>query len=329
MDLPRVLAKLLFCACLAAPLFSPAAAQPPEPRTRDRDILRAPRFHDPSTPIKDGRAWYVFSTGRGLLTHRSEDLKTWSPGERVFKEAPAWHREVVPNQNGDLWAPDVIKIGKRYLVYYSVSSFGKQTSAIGLATSPTLDPQDRKYEWKDGGIVVRSDEKSPYNAIDPQMFTDDDGSLWMVFGSFWKGIFLLRLDPETGLRDPKDPEPHHLAWNEKIEASAILKHKDWYYLFVNWGKCCEGVNSTYEIRIGRSKKITGPYVDMKGQELATGGGTLLLKTEGDQIGPGHASFIEEKGNTLMFYHYYDRKRNGVPVLGSRVLNWTDGGWPRF
>lgn len=295
-----------------------------------RDIPRVPRVHDPSTPIKDGRTWYMFSTGKGLLIHHSDDLKTWTHGERVFKEAPKWHQEVVPNQNGDLWAPDIVKIGKRYFLYYSVSAFTKQTSAIGLATNETLDPQDRNYEWKDQGIIVRSNEKSPYNAIDPAIFKDDDGSMWMVFGSYWKGIYLFKLDPVTGLRDPKAPEEHHLAWKEQIEAAAILKRDGWYYLFLNWGSCCEGVKSTYEIRVGRSRKLTGPYLDMKGNDMATGGGTQLLKAEDDQIGPGHASFVEEKkGETTMFYHFYSRQRNGMPAFGNKVLKWTDGGWPKF
>jgi arabinan endo-1,5-alpha-L-arabinosidase len=100
-----------------------------------------------------------------------------------------------------------------------------------------------------------------------------------------------------------------------------------YHLFVNWGICCRGVNSTYEIRVGRSRKITGPYLDQQGRDLATGGGTLLLDTEGPRVGPGHASFVNTGGETLMFHHYYDRDRAGAPSLAAKTLHWDADGWP--
>ena len=151
----------------------------------------------------------------------------------------------------------------------------------------------------------------------------------MVFGSFWTGIQLIELDPKTGLRHPIRQEIRQLAWHDSIEAPALLKHGGYYYLFVNWGLCCRGVNSTYEIRVGRSRKITGPYLDAGGENLSTGGGTLFLKSEGDRIGPGHAAFIEEKTGSRMFYHYYDRQRAGLPVLGDLPLTWTADGWPKI
>ena len=194
MRLFRIIIQLLVASVLG-PCAS--AAAPP-----DSPVRKTPRFHDPSTPVRQGDMWTVFSTGTGILTRYSSDLKTWSSGEPVFKDLPAWHREVVPDHKGHLWAPDVIRLGDRYLLYYSVSGWGKNTSAIGLATSPTLDPNDSAYQWKDEGIVIRSHAKDPYNAIDPQLFADSNGSLWMVFGSFWNGIQLIELDPKTGLRHP-------------------------------------------------------------------------------------------------------------------------------
>lgn len=293
----------------------------------DQKAGHAPRFHDPSTPVRQGGMWYCFSTGNGISTRTSADLKTWKEAAPVFKKLPAWHREVVPDHRGHLWAPDIIQRGKRYLLYYSVSGWGKNISAIGLASSPTLDPQDPAYLWKDEGMVIRSGTKDSYNAIDPQLFADPNGSLWMAFGSFWTGIQLIELDPATGLRHPEHREIHQLAWNESIEAPALVKHADYYYLFVNWGLCCRGLKSTYEIRIGRSRKITGPYLDAAGNDLATGGGTLFLASEGDRVGPGHASFIKEADGVRMFYHYYDRQRDGFATIGSRSLRWTDDGWP--
>ncbi len=306
-----------------APLGSSAAAPP------ERHPSGAPRFHDPSTPILQGETWHIFSTGNGVSSRTSPDLKTWSESQPVFKELPAWHREVVPDHKGYLWAPDIIRQGDRYLLYYSVSGWGKNTSAIGLASSPTLDPKDPACQWKDEGIVIRSGKEDSYNAIDPQLFADSDGSLWMVFGSFWTGIQLIELDPRTGLRHAKHRKVHQIAWNETIEAPALLKHDGYYYLFVNWGFCCRGVNSTYEMRVGRSKKITGPYLDAGGSDLSTGGGTLFMKSEGDCIGPGHPSFIREKDANRMFFHYYDRRRNGFATMGDLPLRWNEKGWPEI
>ncbi len=320
-DLSRAAASILFT-ILSLPCALAAASPTPQQQ-------RTPRFHDPSTPVRHGDTWSIFSTGNGIATRYSQDLKTWTEGEPVFKELPAWHREMIPGQKGHLWAPDVIQRGGRYLLYYSVSTWGKNTSAIGLASSPTLDFKDPAYRWKDEGCVIRSDDRTPYNAIDPQLFADPDGSLWMVFGSFWTGIQLIELDPKTGLRHPQRQKVRQLAWHESIEAPSLLKHRGYYYLFVNWGICCKGLASSYEIRIGRSRKVTGPYLDAAGSDLATGGGSIFLKSEGDRIGPGHASFIEEAGSTRVFFHYYDRKRFGAPTLGNLPLHWTKDDWPEI
>ena len=311
-------------ALLSFGLASGVAAKPPDPHSSDKL-----RFHDPSTPIRQGDKWFVFSTGNGILTRCSQDLKTWTEGEPVFKEFPAWHRAICKDHRGYLWAPDVIHRGDRYLLYYSVSSWGKNVSAIGLVSNATLDPKDSDYRWKDEGIVIQSSIRSAYNAIDPQLFADPDGSLWMVFGSFWTGIQLVALDPKTGHLHPKDRAIHQLAWHESIEAPALHQQGGYYYLFVNWGLCCRGINSTYEIRVGRSRKITGPYLDATGDDLSTGGGTAFLKSEGDRIGPGHASFVSEKGRTRMFFHYYDRQRAGFATMGERSIRWTENGWPEI
>lgn len=322
MHILRVAARFLLFGVLLAD-WAVAAPPPTLPQKK------ALRFHDPSTPIRQGDTWCVFATGNGIVSRYSQDLKNWTEGEPVFKEFPVWHREVVASQKGHLWAPDVIRRDGRYLLYYSVSAWGKNTSAIGLASSPTLNFKDPAYHWKDEGCVIRSGDGDPYNAIDPQLFADSDDSLWMVFGSFWTGIQLIELDPKTGLRHTKRPQIRQVAWNDSIEAASLLKHRGYYYLFVNWGICCKGLASTYEIRVGRSRKVTGPYLDATGRDLATGGGSLFLKSDGDRIGPGHASFIEEVGGTRVFFHYYDRKRFGAPTLGDLPLRWTPDGWPEI
>jgi arabinan endo-1,5-alpha-L-arabinosidase len=149
----------------------------------------------------------------------------------------------------------------------------------------------------------------------------------MSFGSYWSGIKLIELDPATGKRIAADSQIYSLAYNKSIEASYLYRHGDFYYLFVNWGKCCSGVNSTYNIRVGRSGKITGPYLDKEGKDLLQNGGTLLLDTDGPFIGPGQTGIFQEADKTLISMHYYDGTRRGASLLAIRPLNWDEQGWP--
>ncbi|HUB82428.1 MAG TPA: arabinan endo-1,5-alpha-L-arabinosidase, partial [Bryobacteraceae bacterium] len=201
---------------------------------------------DPSTIVKCKDEFWVFYTGHGIPSFHSKDLVKWERGPAVFETAPEWIHTAVPeNRNMSYWAPDVIHLGDRYLLYYAVSSFGKITSAIGLATTPTLDPADPAYHWTDQGIVVQSREGGDFNTIDPSVFADDNGTLWLAFGSYWSGIKLVQLDPKTGKQLNPEAPLSSLAYNKSIEASCLYKHGGYYYLFVNWGSCCRGVNSTY------------------------------------------------------------------------------------
>ncbi|MCA9238658.1 MAG: arabinan endo-1,5-alpha-L-arabinosidase, partial [Planctomycetales bacterium] len=192
---------------------------------------------------------------------------------------------------------------------------------------PTLNPADSGYGWKDHGIVVQTDEHSDHNAIDPAIVRTPSGELWMVYGSYWTGIKLFRLDPVTGKRISPDAPTYSLARKEQIEAASIYYHDGYYYLFVNWGHCCRGVRSTYNIRVGRSRAITGPYLDRDGVDLLEGGGTLLLDSEGSAIGPGHAAFFPRDGQELLSYHFYSAEDNGRAKLGVRRLSWDEQGWP--
>jgi arabinan endo-1,5-alpha-L-arabinosidase len=291
-------------------------------RNRQRE-----QIHDPSTILKAGDKYYCFSTGMGVQALVSDDLMKWRIAKPLFEEPPQWVNDVVPRHRGHFWAPDVIKVGDRYLVYYSVSAFGKRTSAIALASSPTLDQDDPNYEWTDHGIVVQTNEDSDHNAIDPGLFLAPWGRLWMTYGSFWSGIKLIELDPTTGQRISADSPTYSLAKNSEIEAPALYYRDGYYYLFVNWGNCCRGMRSTYNIRVGRSQEITGPYVDHAGVDLMDGGGKLVLDTEGSVIGPGHASFLEKDGELLMSYHYYNGDRRGMPQLGISKIGWDDADWP--
>jgi arabinan endo-1,5-alpha-L-arabinosidase len=323
-------------------LESPDAPRPPPgsapAAALERDAVEAAklralgnldvRAHDPSTlALSDGEYW-MFATGRGIGSWRSKDLQKWEAGPRVFEESPAWVAQAVPeNRNSHFWAPDIIKVGNRFLLYYSVSSFGKRTSAIALATNATLNPADPTFHWRDEGIVIRSGNADNFNAIDPALFRDADGKLWMTFGSFWSGIKLLELDPATGKRVATDSPLHALAHNRAIEAAFLHRREGKYYLFVNHGWCCRGINSTYHIRVGRSEKISGPYVDRSGRALLDGGGTVVLESNGPFIGPGHAGIFRTNAAEWFSCHFYDATQRGRPSFALRPLTWDAEGWP--
>ena len=263
---------------------------------------------------------------------REDGAGKWQREGRVFSEQqfPAWHDQLVPGNRGFLWAPDVIAIDGQYFLYYSVSTFGKNTSAIGLAVGRTLDVSSPQWRWEDRGVVLASVKTNRFNAIDPAIFRDaTNGSLWMTFGSFWDGIHLVELNGETGLRREPDKAPLRLAFSPEIEAPFLHRREGYYYLFVNWGKCCRGVDSTYEIRVGRSRAVTGPYLDRGGVDLRERGGTVVLASGDRWIGPGHASIHERGGREWLVHHYYDRDNNGRPRLRMVPVIWSGDGWPEI
>lgn len=325
-------------------IFSPRSNAQSEPARSDRrgiypafpleqSASRGIVTRDPSSIAKCKDEYWVFYTGHGIPSYHSKDLVKWERGPAVFKAAPEWVAKAVPaNRNMSYWAPDIIKSGDRYLLYYSVSTLGKMTSAIALATNPTLDPNDPAYRWTDQGIVVQTQEGQPgepYNAIDPSVFHDTDGSLWLTFGSYWSGIKLIQLDSKTGKRIAQDSKVHSLAYNDSIEASYLCKHDDYYYLFVNWDACCRGTNSTYNIRVGRSKTVTGPYLDKAGVNLLNSGGSVFLATtNGPLIGPGHAGTLNALGKSWFTSDFEgDVRMNGNATLAIMPLRWNADGWP--
>ena len=230
------------------------------------------------------------------------------------------------NTNGNFWAPEIAYFNDLYHLYYSVSTFGSQVSAIGMATNPTLNRSDPDFAWTDHGAVIQSTNGSVFNTIDPSILQTSDGDIWMTFGSFWNGIYSMQIDPATGMQKSRSAF-HHLADNSSIEASYEYQRGSEYYLFVNWGACCAGVNSTYNIRVGRSASPTGPFLDAAGVDMVNGGGTLFLDSEGRYIGPGQLSIISQGGNDYFAYHYYDGNDNGTSKLNLRDMLWTADGWP--
>ena len=165
------------------------------------------------------------------------------------------------------------------------------------------------------------------NAIDPGVLLDPtDGRLWLTYGSYFGYIRLVELDPKTGQRRYPNRAPVNIAINS--EASIPIYHDGWYYLLVTHGSCCAGANSTYNIRMGRSRKITGPYLDNMGVDMLEGGGKLFAASRGRHVGPGHFGLLDLGQGVQKFSLHYeaDLNRGNVSVLDIRPLLWRDG-WP--
>jgi len=254
-------------------------------------------------------------------------LQHWIAGPPVFTNTPSWATNTIHGNHGHFWAPDVIHLRDRYFLYYAVSTWGKNTSVIGLATNATLDPTDPQYRWADEGAVIQSNPQDDYNTIDPAVCLEADGQLWLAFGSFWTGIKLVQLDAQTGKRIATNSPIYSLAHYDTIEASYIYPHDGRYYLFVDWGLCCRGIHSTYNMRVGRSDHITGPYLDKDGTNMLFGGGSLVIDSIGPFIGPGHAGIITAEGRDWLSCHFYDGGREGASTLGILPLTWDAAGWP--
>lgn len=267
-------------------------------------------IHDPSTIVRCDGKFYTWGTGgRGLV---SADGWTWERG--------------TPHGGGGGLAPDVIHIGDRYYLYHAVAR-GQPRAEIRMTSTKTLDPKSPDYRWEDGGVVASSDGVEDCNAIDPGIFLDpNDGRLWLTYGSYFGFIRLVELDPKTGKRLRPDDAPVDLAVN--CEASILIYRDGWYYLLATHGSCCAGADSGYNIRVGRAKKVAGPYLDHEGVDMIRGGGKLFLGSAGRTIGPGHFGLLDLGDGAQKFSCHYeaDLDRGGASVMDVRPLLWRDG-WP--
>lgn len=287
--------------------------------------------HDPGALIKDGNKYWMFTTGNGIYAAYSEDLIKWTPGPKTIFPIgtwPAWINEAVPGFEGTFWAPEAVYLNGRYYLYYSCSTFGSSRSAIGVASSPTLDQDSPDYNWTDHGMVVSSAASTDINAIDPAILKDTDGKVYMTYGSFSAGIGVVELDPATGKRK-EGAEIARIAGGNGAswEAPYIFKEGSYYYLIVNRGFCCRGTSSTYSLVMGRSTSINGPYLDKAGINLRSNGGTTILRSSGKYIGPGHFGLLRENGYNYVSMHYYDGNDNGNAKLDIANLGFDNTGWP--
>ncbi len=268
--------------------------------------------HDPSSIVKDSNTYWIFGTGNGISSLYSTDLIQWNNGQTPFTQSiyPTWINTYVPAFAGNFWAPECIFMNGMYYLYYACSTWGVNTSCIGLATSPSLN----KPVWTDQGVVVYSNSSKNYNTIDPSIFRDSTGQVWMTYGSWFSGIKMQALDSITG--KPSDSTIYNVCTFSDPENSHVVRNGNYYYLFVNRGLCCQGVNSTYYIQVSRSTQPNGPYT----------GWRTVLSSSGNFIGPGSIGYYAENGTEWATFHYYDGNNSGNPTLAIGYFEWNEG-WP--
>jgi len=260
-------------------------------------------IHDPSTvTLCDGK-YYTYGTGGNPL---------------VSDDGWTWRRGVTPARTGA--APDVIHIGDRFFMYIS---------GVTMISSKTLDPDSHDYKWEDGGSIAGRESPDDFiNPIDPGAFLDPtDGRFWLTYGSYVGYIRLVELDPKTGKRLHPNEPPKNIGIN--LEATDMIYHDGWYYLLGTRGSCCAGAASGYNIRVGRSRKVSGPFLDNVGVDMIEGGGKLLIGSGDRLIGPGHFGLLNlgDTGAQKFSLHWEaDLDRGGASVLDIRPLLWIDG-WP--
>ena len=271
----------------------------------------SPFIHDPSSIVECDGKYYTFGTGGGGLI--SEDGWNWYGGA------------VRPGGGA---APDAIKIGDRYLVIYGTTGGGMgggHASKIMTMWNKTLDPESPDFAYSEPVMVLESLVDEDFNAIDPGVLIGPDGRMWLTAGTYFGHIRQVEIDPATGRRVEGNEA---IDVGRNMEASTMMYRDGWYYLLGTHGTCCDGVNSTYNIVVGRSHNPKGPFIDNVGRSMIQGGGKSVITTEGRLVGPGHfGRYVEEEGVEKMSFHWEaDMDRSGRSVLGIRPLLWKDG-WP--
>lgn len=289
------------CAMVLAFTAKDAAAQ-----------IGKPFIHDPSTIVECDGKYYTFGTGGGGLI--SEDGWTWNGGA----ERP-----------GGGAAPDALKIGDRYLIAYSTTGGGLGGGHAGKVVTmwnKTLDPKSPDFKFTEPIEVASSEYDEDCDAIDAGLLLDPtDGRLWLSYGTYFGFIRLVELDPATGKR-VEGNEAINIAID--CEASDLMYNNGWYYLLGTHGTCCDGSNSTYNIVVGRSRKVTGPYLDNMGRDMLQGGGRMVIAAHDRVMGPGHfGRYIVEEGVEKMSCHFEaDLDLAGRSTLAIRPLLWKND-WP--
>jgi arabinan endo-1,5-alpha-L-arabinosidase len=316
-------------------------------------------IHDPSRVINANSSQIISVTGKaqedgykcGLETWRRTDPNSnWEPHECLFIDKPKWISKTVPTNDGAFWAPEFID--KNRILYSVASNFddgGPSCTALAVAKKV-----EEEIIWEDSGAPLTCTTGTPakteggeieVEAIDPAYIFSPDGKAYLITGGGL--IHGTEVNPQTfqplsgnwfSLDDPswktlargpkaRNDEEGIGDGYEWVEAPYVYYNNNYYYLFVNWGACCRGVDSDYNIRVGRSKKPLGPFYDKEGINMADGGGSLVLESEGAKRGPGHAGiWTNKKGRDILGLHYYDARRDGISLHDERKIVWKNN-WP--
>lgn len=298
--------------------------------------------HDPDMIQDAAGAFWLYGTHNTLAS--SPDMATFSAVSAgdISPDFSWWASENTTGTNGrtDIWAPSVMYANGTYYQYYAIpiysppSTVDANQSAVVIALATGTSPSG---PWTDAGKVISSCGTASgctttFNAIDPAPYIDAAGNWWLTFGSWHDGIHVLQLDPSTGLRLASNTTLYNIAKRGAGEEGSFIFPYTvggtlYYYYFASINVCCQGVNSTYRIIVGRSTSPTGPFYDRGGLDLMDGGGTILLSTHGTVYGPGGQSVLLARSQPVMVYHYYDGANNGTPTLGMNDLQFDSDGWP--
>ena len=273
---------------------------------------------DPSVIKGDDGYFYLYATEdiRNMPIHRSEDLINWESVGTVFT------KETRPTfePKGGLWAPDINKIGEKYVLYYSMSRWGGEwTCGIGVATA-----EKPEGPFIDHGMMFRSSDIGVQNSIDP-FYIEENGKKYLFWGSF-RGIFGVELTSD-GLAVAPGAVKKQIA-GTAYEGTYIHKRNGYYYLFASTGTCCEGLQSTYQTVVGRSDNLWGPYVDKQGNSMLENNHEVLIHKNKKFVGTGHnAELITDKtGEDWILYHGVSvANPHGRVLLLDKVL-WKKN-WP--
>ncbi|QKJ33106.1 family 43 glycosylhydrolase [Mucilaginibacter mali] len=313
-----------------------------------QQLQRSIPVHDP-VMIKQDSTYFLFCTGRGIAVWSSTNMVDWKREPQVFETAPEWITGIVPGFKNSYWAPDISYYNGLYYLYYAVSAFGKNTSAIGLVTNKTLYTKSPDFKWVDHGEIIRSvPGKTNWNAIDPNLAIDGKGVPYLFFGSFWDGLKIARLNKDrmsvaddinklptvasrkkngsSGTNPPSVDDNPVDAGGNAIEAPFVFSKGKYFYLFASIDYCCKGPKSTYKMIVGRAKNIKGPYLDKDGVNMATGGGTIVLAGDNNWYGVGHNAVCTFDGIDYLIFHGYDAADKGISKLRVEKLTW-DNDWP--
>ncbi|KAJ1326039.1 arabinan endo-1,5-alpha-L-arabinosidase [Microdochium nivale] len=331
MLLPRLLTSLLL-----ALLPGLAAAQtnyPPPGACSGACFTRDPALIRRTT---DGR--YFRFTTRDLISIQTAPAVRgpWTNVGSVLQR-----RSIINLPGNDtLWAPDIAKVGNVYFLFYSVSTLGSKTSAVGYATSPTMDPGS----WTDRGAIVTSNDNTPFNAIDPNLYYSANGrEINLQWGSYWQGIYTQPLTISGSSATLRlGTTARNIAYlpegNHNQEGAFIYQKNGVFWLFMSRGQAGQygsnpaqfPVDQAYRVVVCRGTSPTGPFVGKAGRSCLDGGGTLVYASQGNIFAPGGQGVLQDPTlGDVLYYHYFNRNigyNNYDERFGWNQLRWIDG-WP--